>query len=48
MQSTYIFEDEVHSDFTLDFMQQIGMNADQIDSVLNHYRSRYRDQENHE
>lgn len=35
MQSTYIFEDEVHSDFTLDFMQQIGMNADQIDSVLN-------------
>ncbi|WP_411569035.1 hypothetical protein [Shewanella sp. SM95] len=34
MESTYIFEGEVHSDFTLAFMQQLGMNAEQIDSVL--------------
>lgn len=35
MESTYIFEGEVHSDFTLAFMQQLGMNAEQVDSVLN-------------
>lgn len=35
MESTYIFEGEVHSDFTLAFMQQLGMNTEQIDSVLN-------------
>lgn len=35
MESTYIFEGEVHSCFTLAYMQHIGMNAEQIDSVLN-------------
>ncbi len=34
MESTYIFEGEVHSGFTLAFMQQLGMNTEQIDSVL--------------
>lgn len=35
MQSTYIFESEVHSDFTLAYMQNLGMDAEQIESVIN-------------
>ncbi|MGI2152565.1 hypothetical protein ACROAK_06760 [Shewanella oncorhynchi] len=35
MESIYIFEGIIHSDISLAYMQKIGMNEEQIESVLN-------------